>query len=185
MLPGFLGGLLLASEEAAGEPDPLYWSNDLAFFTLIIFIGLLLILTRFAWKPIIAGLDAREKGIANDIESARIANEKAQANLKQYEDKLASVQDEAAAIIAEAKEDALATKERIVGEAKEEASREKEKAFADIRSAKDAAVRELAEKSVDSAVALAGSIVSRSLKKDDHTKLIEDAVAKFKSGSGA
>ena len=93
--------------------------------------------------------------------------------------------EEASAILAEAKQDALAQKEKIVGEAQSEAQRQREKAIADIAAAKDAAVRDLAEKSVDSAVSLAGNIVGRSLDKNDHSKLIKDAVDRFKSGTGA
>lgn len=180
----FSTAMLLAAEGGHAHP-PLQFRVDTLIFSLIIFVGLALILLKFAWKPIMEGLDAREKRIADDIENAKVANDKAQASLKEYEDKLASVNDEATAIIAEAKQDALATKERIVNEAKEEANREREKAFADISSAKDAAVRDLAEKSVDSAVSLAGNIVGRSLNKADHAKLIEDAVEKFKTGAGA
>ena len=130
-------------------------------------------------------MNAREAGIAEEIESAKLANEQAQVNLKQYEEKLASVNDEATAILAEAKQDALAQKEKIVGEAQSEAQRQRDKAIADISAAKDAAVRDLAEKSVDSAVSLAGNIVGRSLDKNDHSKLIKDAVKNFKSGTGA
>ena len=130
-------------------------------------------------------MEARESRISGDIENARLANEQAQKNLKLYEEKLAGVDSEASAIIAEAKEDAIAAKEKIVSEAKSEAQREREKAIADIAAAKNEAVSSLAESSVNSAVSLAGNIVGRSLNKDDHSKLIKEAVERFKSGAGA
>lgn len=171
---------------AAGHADPpLLFRVDTMIFSILIFLGLAAVLLKFAWKPILEGLDIREKGIADEIENAKLANEQAQANLKQYEEKLAGVNEEASAILAEAKQDALAQKEKIVGEAQSEAQRQREKAIADIAAAKDAAVRDLAEKSVDSAVSLAGNIVGRSLDKNDHSKLIKDAVDRFKSGTGA
>ena len=165
---------------ASGDkPDPLKFDADLALFTLIVFIGLLLLLTKMAWKPLIDGLNERESSIADNIASAEQANEQAQANLRQYEEKLASVNDEASAILAEAKKDALAAKDKIVADAQEEAQRQRDKALADISAAKDQAVRELAEKSVDSAVSLAGNIVGRSLDKNDHSKLIEESIKRF------
>lgn len=184
-LNSFAMVVLASGGGGGGEPDPLEFNVDLALWTLIIFVGLLAVLTKFAWKPILEGLNAREQGIADEIENAKLANEQAQVNLKQYEEKLASVNEEATAILAEAKADALAQKEKIVGEAKGEAQRQLDKAVADISAAKDAAVRELADKSVDSAVSLAGNIVGRSLDKNDHSKLIKDAVDRFKSGAGA
>lgn len=169
---------------AAGDkPDPLKFDADLALFTLIVFLGLLAVLTKFAWKPLMEGLNQRERSIEDNITSAEQANSQAQANLKQYEDKLASVDQEAKAVMDEAKKDALAAKDKIVAEAQAEAQRQRDKALADINAAKDQAVRELAEKSVDSAVSLAGSIVGRSLQKDDHSKLIEDSIKRFTTGA--
>lgn len=167
-----------------GDANPLEFPVDLGLWSLIIFLGLLAILTKFAWRPIIDGLDERELGIARNIDEAEAANQKAQDNLAQYESKLASVNDEAAAILAEARSDASAAKDKIMAEAAEEAQRTKDRALADIESAKSAAIQELAESSVDTAVSLAGNIVGRSLDKKDHSSLIDKAVDRF-SGSGA
>ena len=176
------GMLLMAEGHSA---PPLAFRVDTLVFSLLIFAGMSAILLKFAWKPIMEGLDSREGRIADDIENARVANEQAQESLKTYQEKLSGVEGEASAIIAEAKQDALAAKEKIVAEAKTEAQRERDKALADISAAKNAAVRDLAESSVDSAVSLAGNIVGRSLNKDDHSKLIEEAVERFKSGASA
>lgn len=178
------GTVLLASGGGGGgTPDPLEFNVDLALWTLIIFLGLLAVLTKFAWKPIMEGLNAREKGIADDIENARLASEQADKNLEQYEAKLAGVNDEASAILAEAKKDATSAKDKILADANEEAKRTRDRALADIEAAKNAAVQELAEKSVDSAVSLAGNIVGRSLDKKDHSKLIEKSINSFKGGA--
>ncbi len=173
--------LMLAS--GGEQPNALEFSADLALFTLIIFLGMMFILGKFAWKPLIQGLNSREENIAKKIEDADKAHDHAQANLRQYEEKLASVTDEAKAVLDEAKKDAIAVKDRIMAEAQEEAQRIRDRALSDIEAAKNAAVRELAEKSVDSAVSLAGSIVGRSLGKQDHDKLIEDSINSFTSGA--
>jgi len=177
MILGNLSNLVvLASSE---EPNPLKFDADLAIFTLVIFLGLLFVLGKYAWRPLMDALEQRETSIADKISAAEHANEQAQANLRQYEQKLASVNDEANAILAEAKQDGIAAKEKIVADAQAEAQRQREKALADINAAKDQAVRELAEKSVDSAVTLAGNIVGRSLDKSDHSKLIEESMKRF------
>ena len=173
---------LLASD--GGKINPLHVSADLALWTLIIFGGLLFLLGKFAWKPIIEGLNAREQGIADKIDSAAKAEQQAQTNLKQYEEKLAGAHDEAAAVMAEAKSDANLAKDKIVAEANEEATRTRQRALSDVEAAKQAAVRDLAESSVNTAVGLASNIVGRSLNKDDHAKLIAESVEKF-SAPGA
>jgi F-type H+-transporting ATPase subunit b len=171
---------LLAS--GAAKP-PLQFKVDTLLFSLIIFGLLLVVLFRYAWKPIMEGLETREKSIAGDIESARLAHEQARAQLAAYEEKLAAAHDEAAAVIAEAKKDAIAAKEKIMADAAAEAQRTRDRALADIESAKSAAVRELAESSVDSAIQLAGNIVGRSLNRQDHSELIEKSIEQFTAGA--
>lgn len=168
---------------AGAAKPPLQFRVDTLIFSLIIFGVLIVILMKYAWKPIMEGLDKREKSIADEIENARLANEQAQAQLASYEEKIAAAHEEAAAVIAEAKNDAIAAKEKIMAEANAEAQRTRDRALADIEAAKNAAVRELAQSSVDSAVGLAGSIVGRSLSKDDHSDLIEKSIEQFTAGA--
>ena len=156
MIRGNLSDLLILA--SSGEkPDPIRFDVDLAIFTFVIFIGLLIVLTKYAWKPLMDGLTQRETSIADKIAAAAQAHEKAEANLRQYEKKLESVNDEATAILAEARKDGVTAKEKIVAEAQAEAHRQREKALSDIKAARDQAVRELAEKSADSAVSLAAT----------------------------
>ena len=82
---------ILASEPAkSGEADmnPFSLSNletDLALWTAVVFFCLLAILTKFAWGPLAAGLDKRERGIADQIAQAEAANQKAKEILADYE----------------------------------------------------------------------------------------------------
>ena len=170
-------GIIASNAKPVFEVAP-----DTLLFSFIIFGVLLAVLYKFAWGPIVEGLELREKKMADDIEGARTANEKAQAQLAEYEAKIAGAESEAAALIAEAKNDALAAKDKIMADASQEAQRTKDRALADIEAAKNAAVRDVAESSVDSAVSLAGSIVGRSLDKKDHTDLIEKSISQFNAG---
>ena len=175
--------LLIAEEGGSHSTPPLEVRVDTLIFSLIIFLGLAAVLLKYAWKPIMEGLDAREKRIADDIKNAQLANQQAQTQLTTYEAQLAGAHDEAAAVITEAKNDAIVAKEKIMADAAVEAQRTRDRALADIESAKNAAVRELAESSVDSAVDLAGSIVGRSLNKKDHADLIEKSIKQFTTGA--
>ncbi len=177
----FLNSIGLLAD-AAVEKSAVQLVPDTLLFSFVIFGVLLAILYKFAWGPIAEGLELREKKMADDIEGARSANEKAQAQLEAYEAKIAGADSEAAALIAEAKNDALAAKDKIMADASDEAQRTKDRALADIEAAKNAAVRDLAESSVDSAVSLAGSIVGRSLDKKDHKELIEKSISQFNAG---
>jgi F-type H+-transporting ATPase subunit b len=174
---------LLASEEAQPDVFGLGAGVDLAIFTLVIFLGLLAILTRFAWKPMMTGLEQREKNIANQIASAEAANNKAMATLQQYEQRMAAASDEANQILAQARQEAAAAKDRIVAEASAEAQRQREAAVADIQAAKNLALRELAERSVDSAISLAGNLARKEIDRNTHTQLIRESMEQFVQAS--
>lgn len=152
---------------------------DLAIATFVVFILLLVILTKFAWGPISRALDQREETISRQIEEARLAAEKATYQLKEYEARLAAATDEARQIVAQSRKDAETAKEKIMVEARELASKERERAVAEITSAKNQALAEIAQKSVDTAVTLAGKIIRREVKPQDHEALIGDALGQF------
>ncbi len=155
------------------------FNADLILVTLVLFLALLAVLSRMAWRPIMEGLDKREKSIADEIASAKRANEEAKANLRNYELKLAEVTDQTSSMLAEAKKDSLAIKDQIIAEANKAAQAQRERAVAEIKAAKDAAVRELAERSAETAVSLAGSIIGRSLNGEDHKSLIDESINGF------
>jgi F-type H+-transporting ATPase subunit b len=168
--------------EANGTPsiaDPAEIKFDMAIFSFVVFLLVLIILTKFAWKPIAHGLEAREKGIEDKIEQARLAAEKATEQLKAYEARLAAATQEAQQIVGEARKTAETAKEKILAEAQALAQREREKAVADITAAKNLALREIAEKSVDTAIGLARNIIRREVRPGDHEQLIKDALQQF------
>lgn len=159
--------------------DPAQLKFDMAIFSFVVFLLVLAILTKFAWKPIAHGLEAREKGIEDKIEQARIAAEKATEQLKEYEARLAAATQEAQQIVGEARKTAESAKEKILADAQALAQREREKAVADISTAKNQALREIAEKSVDTAIGLARNIIRREVRPGDHEQLIQDALKQF------
>ena len=152
---------------------------DLGIATFLVFLLLLAILTKFAWGPILAGLQKREETIANQIAEARMAAETAGKQLAEYERRLAAATEEARAIVGQARADAETAKDKIVAEAQAAAGRERERAVADIASAKNDALREIAAKSVSTAVTLASNIIRREVKPEDHDKLISDSLQQF------
>jgi F-type H+-transporting ATPase subunit b len=152
---------------------------DLGIATFLVFLLLLAILTKFAWGPIVAGLEKREQTIAMQIAEARQAAETAGKQLQEYERKLAAATEEARAIVGQARHDAESAKDKIVAEAQAAAQKERERAVADIVSAKNEALREIAAKSVSTAVALAGNIIRREVKPEDHDRLINDSLQQF------
>ena len=89
----------------------------LIVWTIIAFLVVLFILKKYAWKPILKGLDDREATIANSIATAeRVKLEMAQLK-SENEELLAAAREERAAMLKEAKE----IKDKIINDAKDEA----------------------------------------------------------------
>ena len=159
--------------------DPADIRFDMSIYSALVFCLLLAILAKFAWGPISHGLEKREMGIEAKIEEARLAAERAGEQLRAYEARLAAASEEAVKIVGQARKDAEVAKESILAEAQTAAQRERERAVADITTAKNQALQEIAAKSVDTAIALAGNIIRREVKADDHKQLITDALNQF------
>ena len=161
--------------------DPSEFRSDLAIWTFVVFLGLLAILGKFAWRPVMDGLEKRERSIAHMIDEAKQSADKAAEQLRHYEARLAAAGAEARDLMAKAQREAEAAKDRIVAEARQAAERERERAVADIENAKNTALQEITQKSVDLAVLMAGRIVRRELSPEDHSRLIREALDELPS----
>ena len=169
--------------EEGVSTDPSEFKSDLAIFTFVVFLLLLGILLKFAWGPISKGLEKREHHIADQIAAAERANAEAKEMLAQYERKLASAQDEVRAIIEEARRDAAHTQQEILAQARADAAAEMDRAKREVETAKDQALRELAETSANLAVELAGKIIRTQLDATQHAQLVSDALSRFPASS--
>jgi F-type H+-transporting ATPase subunit b len=152
---------------------------DLSVWTVVVFVLVLAILSKFAWGPIAEGLHKRESEISAQIAEAQRKNDEARQLLAEYEKKLASAQDEVRSLIEQGRRDAEKVGQQMLDKAREEAGIERQRAVQQIESATMAALQELAQRSAQMAVELAGKIVGQKLKPADHSRLIEQAVGEF------
>lgn len=179
--------VLASGGESHGEVslNPLSWEwiqQDLAIWTAVVFVVLLFILTKFAWKPLIQGLDQRERNLADQVAQAEAANQKARDILADYERKLAAAEEQVRSLLDQGRRDAEKVGRELIEKAKDEAKAEFERGVKQIDAATSAAIKELAEQSATLAVDLAGRIVQAKLNVADHARLIDQAVAGFVHG---
>lgn len=158
--------------------------GDMALWTAIVFVVVLLILWKAAWGPIAEGLTKREQQIAAQIAQAEQSNVEARQLLADYQQKLSTARDEVRAILEQGRRDAEQLGHQLIEKAKGEAATERDRSLAQIEAATGAALKELAERSATLAVQLAGKIVRTKLEPKDHARLIEEAVKGF-TGKGS
>ena len=150
------------------------FSYGLFFWQAIILVILIVLLAKFAWKPILAALAAREEGISNALLAAENAKKEMQ-NLKADNEKLlAEARAERDLMIKEARE----IKEKMIADAKSEAQAQGEKmiesAKASIESEKNAAMAELKNQVSSLSLEIAETLLKGELSnKEAQTKLVE------------
>jgi F-type H+-transporting ATPase subunit b len=170
-----------AEEEATMSP----FAGDVgvALWTLVIFLIVVGVLGKFAWRPILTGLQNREKFIRDSLEQARAEREKAEARLKEYTDKLDAARGEATAIVEEARRDADAVRRRIEEEANAEAAKIVERAKREIGLARESAIKELYSVTAHLSTEVASKILAREITASDHERLIRDSIARLGGGA--
>jgi F-type H+-transporting ATPase subunit b len=175
--------LALAPPALAAEPgggrDLLAVDMWVLGATIVVFLLLLWVLSKTAWKPILRGLAAREAAIRASVEAAERANAEAQRAREDFERRIAQAADEARKIVEEGRKDAESLRARIESEAAAEAAAGRARALRDIELAKDAAVKELHERVAVLATEVAGKIVEERLDPAKHRRLVDEAVASY------
>ena len=139
----------------------------LFFWTLIVFLIVLFILSRQAWNPISNALENREQSIQDALDEANKAREEIN-NLKAENDKLIQeAKVERDRILKEARE----TKDQIISDAREEAQKEaqkiKEEARKETEKERAKAFQELKGEVADIAMDIASQILRERLEKSD------------------
>lgn len=150
------------------------FSLGLFFWQLLLFIGLILLLKKFAWKPILDAVNEREDGIKNALLAAENAKKEMQ-NLKSDNEKLlAEARLERDSLMKEARE----IKEKMINDAKTEAQLAGEKMIAQakaaIESEKNAAMAELKAQVSSLSINIAEKVLKEELStKESQTKMVE------------
>jgi F-type H+-transporting ATPase subunit b len=168
-----------AGEELHEEGVPIKFKQDLALWSAVTFLIFLYLLGRFAWKPLVAALDAREGQIRGDISAAELARLKAEQMLAEHSKRMAQVQDEVREALAQARRDADSLKQEIVAQAHKEAQAARDRAVADISRARDSALKDLFDVMAGEVARATRHVLGRSVNAADQDRLIDEALAQF------
>ena len=159
--------------------------NDFSFglfiWQVVIFVGLIFLLKKFAWKPILDAVNEREQGIKNALESAENARNEMQNLQADNQRILQEARAERDAMLKDARE----MKEKMVADAKSEAQEQGQKmidqAKAAIESEKNAAMAELKLQVATLSLSIAEKVLKDELSnKESQTKLVEKMLGDVK-----
>ena len=158
----------------------------LVFWTLVTFLVLLFVLSKFAWKPIINAMNAREDGIKSDLDNARTQRDEAERLLEDHRGLLNQARRERAEAVEAGRRDA----ERLKAEILEEARKQREQLIAQAETQIQAGLRqaraELKGEAADLAIKAAGRLMGKNLDDATQRRLVEDYLTDLERlGSGS
>ena len=150
------------------------FSIGLFFWQTVLFLALLFLLRKFAWKPILNAVNEREEGIKNALESAENAKLEMQNLQADNEKLLKEARAEREVMLKEARD----VKNKMIEDAKSEAQAEASKliaqAQASIESEKKAAIADLKAQVANLSIEIAEKVVQDELSnKGKQEKLVE------------
>src|ERR1700690_1922265 len=115
-------------------------NTGLIVWTIFTFVLLLIVLRKFAWKPLLDGLERRESGVRASIERAAEAQREAERLLEENRQRLAQVEQESRRMLSESRALAEKLKAEIVEQANRQSRKLIDQAQQEIEREKDAAL---------------------------------------------
>ena len=145
----------------------------LIIWTIITFVVLLVVLKKFAWKPLLDALHRREETIRTSLERAEQARSDAERLIEENRKQLARAEEQSQHAIDEGRQFAEKLKSEILEKANDQSRRMLEQAKQEINRDKEAALVELRNEVASLAILAAGKILDETLDEHRHRKLVD------------
>ena len=161
------------------QPDP-----GLYIWTIVTFVVLLALLARFAWRPLLDALEARQDTIRKSLDDARQAKEELQRLQAESARILAEARSEAAGIISTTRADAARFADEMKQKARAEADALVKHAQREIDSQTARAVQSIRREAIDLSVAVAAKILRREISPSDNVRLVDETIREMQAKAG-
>ena len=160
------------------QPDP-----GLFIWTIITFLLLLVLLARYAWKPLLAFLASREETIKTSLENAQTAKKELERIQQESAQIIRKAHGEAESIVSRSWSDAEKVREEMKQKAKTEADAIVKESQRQIELETGRALRQIRSEVADLSIAIASKVIQRNVSKEDNSRLIEDTLKQIDSRS--
>jgi len=162
------------------QPDP-----GLFIWTIIVFLVLLGLLAKFAWRPLLAALESRQESIRKSLDDAQQAKAELERLQRESAEIIRQAHVNAESIIAKGRSDAERLGEEMRQKAREEANGIVKNAERQIQIETRRAMQEIRSEAVDISVAIASKLLERHVSKEDNARLIDDTLKQIEASKVA
>jgi len=164
-------------------PDPMNIFYDLALWSIVIFVLLLIILRKMAWTPMLQGLQKREETIRNSVEEAKKARAETERISNEFKVKMDQAYAEIPKIMDTARKDAETFKEEMRAQTAKDIQTERQRLRREIETARDQALQELWNQAAQMATLISAKAIGRSLTEEDHRRLMDEAMVELRQST--
>ncbi|HLU26193.1 MAG TPA: F0F1 ATP synthase subunit B [Longimicrobiales bacterium] len=166
---------LLSIVLAEGGSGGLFDINTgLMIWTVLIFLGLLAVLTKFAWRPILGALEARERRIQEILDAAARDREEAARLLEEHRQQLAEARQQSQQIIAEGRQAAERVKQELLEKARAEQEALIERTRQELERERERALEALRREAVDLSLAAASRLLETRLDSEQDRRVVRE-----------
>jgi F-type H+-transporting ATPase subunit b len=168
---------LAAVQEQHAASGPLTVEFGLMFWTVVVFVLLLLVLKKFAYPALLGAVEARERALQEMLDEAERNRAESEALLAEHKKLLAEARTQAHGLLVEAR--TTAEKERALAMEKtlQEQQELLERARRDIVGERDRAIAELRREAVELSLAAASKLIGERLTSETDRKLVQEYLA--------
>jgi F-type H+-transporting ATPase subunit b len=156
---------------------------DLAIWTIVIFVLLLLVLKKFAWGPMLDGLHQREQSIRSAVDEAKHAREETARVTAEFKAKMAEAYAEIPKLMDQARKDAQHLAEEMRTKAQADIQADRQRLRREIELALEQALKEIYDQAAQLATLISAKAIQRSLTPEDHRRLVDQAMLELKPAS--
>jgi len=167
----------LLAQEGSGTRTFMRPDTGLMVWTLVIFVILMFVLSRYAFGPITAAVEARERALEEAIEGAKRDRDAAAKLLQEHQAAIDTARAEAQKIIADGRAVGEKMRTDMIEQTRKEQQDMLERARRDIESEKDKAIMQLRREAVDLALAGATKVIEQNLESQKNRQLVESYLA--------
>jgi len=151
--------------------------GGLMIWTLLIFLVVMFVLSKYAFKPITAAVEERERLLEETIARAKADREEAQRILEEQRRNLDATRAEAQKLIVEGRMLGEKLRAEMIEETRGQQQEMLERARREIESEKVKAIAELRREAVELAIAGASKVIEKNLDNDSNRKIVESFLA--------
>lgn len=150
-----------------------------ALFTLLNTIAVIVVGTKFLFKPVMKMIQSRQQEIDDMYAEADAAKANASAMEAEYKDRLAAAQETGDTLVKEAMARGKNREEEILRQANREADAIREKAVQDAAREKKKALNDAKDEISSIALEIAGKVIGESMDDEKQQKLVDNFLAEL------